>query len=341
MVCLFLMGFSAPSWSHVRWFVSPDDPLPSVSFDTNYISVLIALGVLAYGGFCGFLQRHHYRVDWLKFWWVAPIPLGEFKWKLLRAGISVLLVGNIALEVFIAPNLTLLSMSTQWILLVQSALLISLILGDMFFAMALMLVLLGITVMFPFAIWIDYVFEFMALVLAFLLLGISQWLERDNVANRRGLTVESTDQMAVSVIRLGLGLQLMVLAIHNKLMDPAMALMFVENHAYLNFMQLLGLTAFTHLHFVLAGGLAELCFGLLLALNVSSRFVAITVSFFFLASSLILGMHELVGHVPILACLLVIVISPETNSMVLVKRIWKEVWSMKRFTKMVGQMKRS
>ena len=81
-----------------------------------------------------------------------------------------------------------------------------------------------------------------------------------------------------------------------------------------NFMSsVLGISAFTDLHFALAAGVAESSFGLMLLLNKASRFVALTICFFFLSTGVILGYHELIGHFPVLVLAIIVAIQPNVE----------------------------
>jgi uncharacterized membrane protein YphA (DoxX/SURF4 family) len=71
-------------------------------------------------------------------------------------------------------------------------------------------------------------------------------------------------------------------------------------------MQALGLDVFDDLLFVFSAGLAELTFGILIFLGVGTRIVLATVAVFFLLTSILLGLHELVGHIPIMVSCLVL-----------------------------------
>ena len=71
-------------------------------------------------------------------------------------------------------------------------------------------------------------------------------------------------------------------------------------------MQMLGFAEYNDLLFVFSAGLSELTFGILILLGIGTRFVILSVSCFFLLTSVLLGLHELVGHVPIVACCLVL-----------------------------------
>jgi uncharacterized membrane protein YphA (DoxX/SURF4 family) len=120
--------------------------------------------------------------------------------------------------------------------------------------------------------------------------------------------VREREALAVSLLRIAFGLQFVVLALHEKLINPGLALAFVEEHSFVNFMPLLGFEGFTNLHFVFGAGLAELAMGLLMAVNVAARPACGVLAAVFLATGLMFGPHELVGHLPILGALLLVMV---------------------------------
>jgi uncharacterized membrane protein YphA (DoxX/SURF4 family) len=121
-------------------------------------------------------------------------------------------------------------------------------------------------------------------------------------------SVREREALAVSLLRIALGLQFVVLALHEKLINPALALAFVEQHSFVNFMPLFGFEGFTNLHFVFGAGLAELALGFLMAANVAARLACGVLAAIFLATGLMFGPHELVGHLPILGALLLVMV---------------------------------
>ena len=121
----------------------------------------------------------------------------------------------------------------------------------------------------PAEVMVDYIFEFSGIIIAFYLIGPSM-----SRIDRLLWPAASphNKQLATAVLALTLGLQLAELAVHNKLMNPGLALMFIDENGYLNFMRMLGVTSFKNMYFVFAGGIAELTLGILLFLGVAVRF---------------------------------------------------------------------
>ncbi len=86
-----------------------------------------------------------------------------------------------------------------------------------------------------------------------------------------------------------------------------MALTFLDEFN-LNFMPYLGFAGFSNLHFVFAAGVAELTIGLMLVSGIATRFVTAVLSIFFLATWVIVGQAELVGHLPLFGLALLLIL---------------------------------
>lgn len=153
---------------------------------------------------------------------------------------------------------------------------------------------------------LDYLFEFAALGLVFVFTGnspgyvgrvVGRWLRNDPAR---------LAHLPLPIVRIGIGVTFIVLALHNKLLSPNLALTFLDQHD-LNFVSLLGFSQFTDLHFVFAAGMAEVALGLLLVLGVTTRLVAAALVAVFSTTLAVLGPMELVGHLPLLGIAILLV----------------------------------
>lgn len=207
---------------------------------------------------------------------------------------------------FIAPNLVLSSdLVYLGIFLQLSAAVL------MPFSVALsgfFIVLIAFLSMFLFSpsIAIDYFFEVLGLGIAIILIAPSVCRLDVYMLEKYKLNSKYLKNLAVNVLRICLGLQLMILAVHNKFMMPGAGVLFLEQFSNFNFMQEIGLESFTHLHFVFAAGLFEGVFGLLLCAGIAIRFVSLTLVFMFTTTGILLGAEELLGHLPIVIAIIII-----------------------------------
>lgn len=110
------------------------------------------------------------------------------------------------------------------------------------------------------------------------------------------------------------GLTLVVLAFSEKLLNPDLALSLLAEYD-LNFMKMMGFHHFSDELFVLSTGMMELTFGAILMLGWIPRINILSLTFFFLATNTYFfcigqfeeGMMELLGHLPVVATVIMIV----------------------------------
>ena len=310
-VILFLFSvFSVSSRAHVRWFVDADSVTTQVSYPMDLTMLIVTVGGGIFLTLCWWLNRENKNFSGIQRLLHTNINISLFQWQLLRACVLVYLISNILLNQFLAPNFIL---AANYAFYIQLFLIILLIVSPKIFGIASIILLLLAMVLYPLSIWIDYIFEFVSI--SFGLVLVAESISRFD----RGLPAWSNGLFslpkisAVTVIRWGVGIQLMVLAIHNKLLDPNLALVFIQENSFYNFMPALGFDGFKNIHFVYAAGIAEFCFGLALLSAWSTRLVVVVVGLCFLTTSILTGTHELIGHIPILAMAVILFISPSES----------------------------
>lgn len=305
---LLLGVLSLPADAHVKWFVTDEGAFASAHFALDSISMLVVSGAVFFlllASWAEFSNRHGTRQ--LLY---APWLSSHYIYALIKAAVLILLLGNIIQGHFIAPNIPI-AHHAQTEHLAQGLLIIVLVFNGLLFALATLLLCVALMVMYGLDIAIDYVFELAAIALA---VGLCCPPNTVRTGILRSLQLHSSpaycQQYALTALRFGLGIQLCVLTVHDKLLHPGLALQFLQDYPYFNFMRLAGLTSFSDLHFVLGAGLAELCFGLLLVTNIAQRLASSCICFFFLLSGVVLGPAELLGHIPIFAVAIILLINP-------------------------------
>ncbi len=276
---------SSPAWSHIRWFVGADLEPVSFGWQTTYIW-LIAGGVLyciigyiiamkapLLDGKNSFFKEWPYQAQWrvISFLTGLVLLLSAFKNEFFAPNINIEIewlrtVCNIA-ELIVGATL----ITTVWPRLSGILLLVTAVFG-----------LIAV----DFALWIDYLFEIIGLGFMFYYLH-----------NR---------PLAIWWLRLGVGAQLMGLAIHNKFIHPELGVQFLQDYNW-NFMPMIGFENFNDLAFVFSAGVAELCFGLLIFFGIATRFAVISVSVFFVVTIAMMGPADLFGHLPLIAAAITLI----------------------------------
>ena len=111
----------------------------------------------------------------------------------------------------------------------------------------------------------------------------------------------------VWALRVGAGIALIVVAFAEKLANPELALEFLRNHPDLNVARAIGLD-WTDLQFIRAAGAIEVLFGLLLISGALPQAVVVIAGVPFNASLYFFGVNELLGHLPVYAAMLVLLV---------------------------------
>lgn len=126
---------------------------------------------------------------------------------------------------------------------------------------------------------------------------------------------EQLKPYSVDVLRIFTGLSLIILGISEKLHPTALGHVFISDYAW-NFMPVLGFEWFDDRLFVLSAGVMEVVFGTILVLGVVTRLNILAVAGLMLTSNIVFllenrnaeALVELIGHLPIIATALVLLI---------------------------------
>ena len=335
-----LLLSSRPAFAHARWFVDDKQLSPAPEFQLDRIYTLILTGALLFVIGAVFLESASRRNVALHGVLQRPMQASNNAvWRILSITFGSTLIINSMGRVLVAPNLPAGQESgLQVIMFVQ------IIIGSMFVIQSRLIVASALVVLLPFFCWrlysfshaIDYAFELVGIGAALYVVGPSlSAADRDlqknlfawspigltlhvetgsrsfcctwRTSRQNGLTPDwERERLAATILRSLLGLQLIVLAAHDKLLQPAVSLAFVDKYAFVNFPALFGATSFTNLHFVFGAGIAEIAFGALLIANIATRAVCGILTAVFVTTGIMFGLGEMVGHLPIVAALLVL-----------------------------------
>ncbi len=301
--------FSFSSMAHVRWFVEQSQ-IQDLSFPFDGLILIILSGALLYVFTCYYLQKLSKNTPSLNVFLNKPVSLAHHaEWYFLIAIFNLMLIICLMKGEFLAPNLQLppnlimLGICLQVIVLMVVPFSVGLT------GFLVCLVALLLPVLFS-ELAIDYIFEVLALGLALICVAPKISSIDHKFYQRHQLSKLTTYASRVLVV--GLGLQLIALALRNKLLEPGAAMVFIEANPYYNFMQVLGFESFSHLHFVFSVGLFEMIFGLMLVLGWAVRYVGLALALVFISTAILTGLHELVGHLPIFAVLFIVFLKPQS-----------------------------
>lgn len=300
---LAFLGRQSAAYAHEGWFVEKGEHAGEY-FSLDWIMLLIAGGVILFLASAAAIERHSWlcRLAGLCGKAQGFLPAG-IEWRLVAFLSGAMLIANSVTGVFLAPNLALSSPELVVLGGVAQAVVGFLLLTQFSFlipGLAILVIALPLAAIYleP-ALLVDYLVEFVALGAALVFFGMRSSVLDRFICRRLGYCRSHSQHLPVTVVRIGLGLSLVILALHNKLLSPDLALTFLDKHDF-NFLPYLGLTEFSNLHFVFAAGMMEVALGLLLASGIATRFAAASMAMFMLTTMAVLGLGELVGHLPLL-----------------------------------------
>ena len=307
-VCILFIPNTARA--HVRWFVDDLEKYADQHYSADLTTVLVTIGALLFI----ILAR---AIDLMSSRWKTDEAFnkaigltGDVEWRIIAALTGFMFVAHAAMGIFLAPNLSLPGKGLLLVSRIGQMALGLLLLSQISLALCALLILsfsVLALIYIPLELMIDYLAEFGALILCFLILGPNMCPLDQRLSKRLKIDFKRFEHLPLPIIRIGLGLTLIVLSIHNKLLTPALPLAFLDQHT-LNFMPYLGFANFTNLHFAYSAGVAELTLGFLLVTGVATRFTAMILAAFFLATLFTIGSLELTGHAPLFGILLLLVV---------------------------------
>jgi uncharacterized membrane protein YphA (DoxX/SURF4 family) len=114
-------------------------------------------------------------------------------------------------------------------------------------------------------------------------------------------------QYGVSILRVGVGINLMILGFSEKILTPSLTQNFLLQYDW-NFMHRIGFEWFSDYWFAFAAGAGEFLFGLFFLLGLVTRLSTIALAVFLVTTLVLLGPVELIGHLPhfSIACVLLV-----------------------------------
>lgn len=294
--------FPTITLAHTRWFAI-DNPPPYETTENTilYFSALTIAALVTLSIGYVFQQKNYLHLRFLK-----PAKLQAFAKAAatftMVTGAFFVIAGTH--EYLFSPNLTVNAGIPAIFIYMQIAIGLSFMIGLVTRLSAMLLAILwGATFFFAgFVptienIWILSTAIFIAVMGNdyFSLVGFSFLRHKIQAAYKR---------YALSILRIGTGLTLVILGFSEKLATPELGVSFLSQYDF-NFMAALGLPYSDYL-FTLSAGTFEMVFGLIFVLGILTRFNALILTIIFAIPIFLLGPIELTGHVPHLAAVLLL-----------------------------------
>jgi hypothetical protein len=150
-------------------------------------------------------------------------------------------------------------------------------------------------------------FDLLGLALFVLIAGPGRW-SADVETARTAPTSPGEHARAIWWLKVAAGIALIVVALDEKLVNPHLAVAFLENHPNFNVVQsLLGIDM-SAIEFTRLAGAVEVLFGLLLLSGALPQVIVLVAVLPFNATLWYFGANELMGHLPIYVTLLAVLV---------------------------------
>ncbi|WP_129124047.1 hypothetical protein [Veronia nyctiphanis] len=301
---LFIVFFLYPqeTLAHVKWFVSselqPPETFVPYSFDEPMVRAWIGIAV--------FLILTSIFLDSR----LPSLPIVDSKTRhdvieivRILTGMSLLLTAYDGK--LIAPHLAAQDSIGMFFVFLEAVIGLMLIANRFLFiaAILLLVLLVGVLIQFNPISALEYIN----------VTGIALFILFNNMPTEA--SKERFKPYSVAALRIFTGISLVTLGLSEKIIGASLGQEFLRVHQW-NFMQAMGLDFFTDRLFVLSAGMMEVVFGTILILGTVTRLNTLVLSLFLLASNLVflyVGMKEaalmeLVGHMPIIASALILIV---------------------------------
>ena len=318
IICtIFLATAPLVASAHVKWFAEPTNQVPPYKItDTGVVIwILISVAIILMGIY---LERKLRVPGWLdkRLDILTPTVL-----SLASIGFGLALV-IFSLQGFVfAPNLPADGLFGTLLLILQAVAGFMILVGfyERIGAILLLLVFsLGIA-QYGALEMIDTL-EVVGFALFAFIVGRPKWRLRET--KRIQSFMNRFSSYGVPLLRIGTGLNLLILGFSEKILAPSLTQNFLAEYHW-NFMQALGFEYFTDYWFAFSAGVVESLFGLFFILGLVTRLSTLVLAGFLVTTFILLGPVELVGHLPHFSIAIVLLVLGSGSRLRLIKTLPK------------------
>jgi hypothetical protein len=299
-------------FAHETWFLEDGE-----NYEWSFFSEGTTLALLAAAVVLTVVVRvvNHYRDGVDVGWLAAMAPYMPFA---LRIHLAVSLIGLLSLGYYLSPAMDL-QTDVAGIALgaVMALVAIGMATGYRTREAAILLIAAGPLGMAEFGVGpVLQRIDVLGLALFILFSGPGRWsadFERGAARDRFGAGATLDDRglldmaRAILALRVAAGAALIFVAFYEKLINPELALEFLDEHRELQVAAQIGLPL-SDLEFVRIAGAIEVLFGLLLISGALPQAIVLIAGVPFNATLWFFGINELIGHLPIYGAMLVLLV---------------------------------
>ena len=290
---IILFALPALASAHTRWFVAEGVPVYKISEPTEiYLSIFACLVLVTTLAAVWLHQTKHVNLRFLK-------PKQSHAYE-RAASTLTMVIGSFLLiagtqEYLFSPNLSHTSGVPSYLIIIQIVVGIAFMVGVLTRLSACLLILVWLLAVYS-AGWLAMLENIWVLsTAAFIMIMGNDYFSFIPFSFLRN-RIKKFKTLALSILRIGTGANLVILGLSEKILAPEYGLYFLSQHHW-NFMQAFGFNYSNYL-FTLSAGSVEILIGLIFILGVVTRLNAIIAIVVFTVPLFLLGPIELAGHLP-------------------------------------------
>lgn len=310
---LSTLGLLAPVFAsaHVKWFA--EDTLEAVRpyrIDDDFVRdwIVVTIIIIAIGIF---LEKKLKNPKWLE----NKIPkISDKVFSVASMGFGLAFILFSINGFVFAPNL---HAGNAFILILQGLVGFSFLFGLYPRIGGILLLALFALASFKYGIYeiIDAT-EMLGIAIFMIIVGKPNWKITESLKLKSWFL--RMKDYAVPALRIGTGLNLMILGFTEKILYPGLTYDFLSKYNW-NFMQNIGFEHFTDYWFGFSAGITEFIIGLMLVLGLCTRITTIALAVFLGTTMILLGPKELLGHLPHFSIAIVLLVMGAGNKFKLFK----------------------
>lgn len=290
---IILFALPTLASAHTRWFMAEGVPVYKISEPTEiYLSIFACLVLVTTLAAVWLHQTKHVNLRFLK-------PKQSHAYE-RAASTFTMVIGSFLLiagthEYLFSPNLSHTSGIPSYLIIIQIVVGIAFLVGVLTRLSACLLILVWLLAVYS-AGWLAMLENIWVLsTAAFIMIMGNDYFSFIPFSFLRN-RIKKFKTLALSILRIGTGANLVILGLTEKILAPEYGLYFLSQHHW-NFMQAFGFNYSNYL-FTLSAGSVEILIGLIFILGVVTRLNAIIAIVVFTVPLFILGPIELAGHLP-------------------------------------------
>ncbi|MEZ4195365.1 MAG: DoxX family protein [Candidatus Paceibacterota bacterium] len=299
---LTLFVIPALASAHTKWFMTGElDPFHTTEPTLVYLALSFCSVLLVV---VGAIWLHRHNIGNLKF--LRPKKSHAYE---RAASTFTMMIGSFLLiagthEYLFSPNLTIHSGVAPFLIAFEIGIGLAFLLGIFTRVSAILLSLVWFVAVY-YSGWLALMENVWVLSTAvFILVMGNDYFSLVSFSLLRK-KVSKYKKQALSILRIGMGVTLVILGFSEKILAPGYGLHFLEQHHW-NFMSSLGFNYSDYL-FTLSAGSVEILIGVIFILGVATRLTAVIAIVVFTIPLFILGPIELAGHLPHFAAMFLLV----------------------------------